>query len=410
MDNEQGAILLAGLAEFKPFGHPARFVDSATVLNDDRHLALKLKLQGQPKRFGLLASPRLRESPATMLREGTPAESGMRPDAKATIDEICRAWAEDSGEPFVTLVARNGVIVTHAAFGVDAGGTPVTKDYRCWVASITKSVTALLFSQFVDQGVIGWDDPLSSVFPDYPRNDPHVPTFRQCLTHTSGLSGHGEFGGMRNPHLENIILNGIDVNEPGVRYAYCGTGFELVAKAMEVMAGKSAVRVYDEHLFRPLGFGDVPIGNASSDGEFTAMELAVLAQWVANGGSYGTNEYITPGTFAELLPQPVSAPDRGGIAEQGIGLHPIRHLKPGVPANSKRSEDLLFSPSTIGHGSFSGCIFLIDPEQQLIVTQVRKKSGPRSAEWTHKFFQAIAAATTPTPAQSTPTSSPSTAQ
>jgi CubicO group peptidase (beta-lactamase class C family) len=215
---------------------------------------------------------------------------------------------------------------------------------------------------------------------------------------------------MRNPHLENIILNGIDVNEPGLRYAYCGTGFDLVAKAMEVMAGKSAVRIYDDHLFHPLGFGDVPIGNASSDGEFTATELAVLAQWVANRGSYGTKEYITPETFAELLPKPVTVPDRGSIAEQGIGLHPIRHLKPGSPANSKRPEDLLFSTSTIGHGSFSGCIFLIDPEQQLIISQVRKKSGPRSAEWSQKFFQAVAAAVetpTPSPARSMPTSTPS---
>lgn len=411
MDNEQGAILLAGLAEFRPLGHPARYVDSASVLNDDHHLSLKLKVQGQRKKWAPLALPRLRESPATVLRAGTPAEAGMRPDAKATIDAVCRAWAEDSGEPFVTVVARHGVIVTHEAFGVDPAGQPVTREYRCWVASITKSVTAILFSQFVDQDMVDWDDPLSAVFPDYPKNDPHVPTFRQCLTHTSGLSGHGEFGGMRNPHLENIILNGIDVNEPGIRYAYCGTAFELLAKAMELMAGKSAVRIYDEHLFRPLGFGDVPIGNASSDGEFTAMELAILAQWVANRGSYGPKEYITPETFGELLPRPVEVPDHVGVAEQGIGLHPIRHLKPGAPANSKRPDDLLFGPHTIGHGSFSGCIFMIDPDQHLVVAQVRKKSGLRSERWTQKFFQAVAAAVeTPTqsPARSTPTSSPST--
>jgi CubicO group peptidase (beta-lactamase class C family) len=413
MDNEQGAILLAGFAEFKPLGHPARFVDSATVLNDDHHLALKLKVQRPRKEFRPLAPPRHRESPATVLRQGTAAEAGMRPDDKAMIDAVCRAWAEDTSEPFVTVVARHGVVVTHEAFGVDPSGRPITRDYRCWVASITKSVTALLFSQFVDQGLVDWDDRLSAVFPDYPPNSPHVPTFRQCLTHTSGLSGHGEFGGMRNPHYENIILNGIDVNQPGSRYAYCGTGFELVAKAMELMARTSAVRVYDEHLFRPLGFGDVPIGNASSDGEFTAMELAILAQWVANRGSYGGKEYITSETFAELLPTPVTVPPHDGVAEQGIGLHPIRHMKPGAPAGSKRSEDLLFSPATIGHGSFSGCVFLIDPQQQLVIAQVRKKSGPRSAEWSQKFLQAVADAVEPptsSPVRSTPTSSPSNAQ
>ena len=391
IDSEKGAILLAGLAEFQPLGRPARFVESAAVLNDDYHLALKLKAQGLQQRVRALQPPRRLDPPATTLHEGTLAEAGMSPDAKAKIDEVCRAWAEDTGEPFVTLVARRGVIVTHEAFGRDPSDQPIARDYRCWVASITKTVTALLFSQFLDQRLIALDDPLSVVFPDYPKNDPHVPTFRQCFNHTSGLSGHGDFGGMRNPHLENIILNGIDVNEPNVKYAYSGMGFELAAKAMELVAGKSAVRLYDEHLFRPLGFGDVPIGNASSDGEFTAMELGILAQWVANRGSYGPWEFIAPRTFDLLLPEPLRVPDHGFVEDEGIGLHWIRHAQPGAPPNSKRAEDLLFGPRTLGHGSFSGCIFVVDPEQQLVITQVRKHSGPRSAEWSARFFQTIAA-------------------
>jgi CubicO group peptidase (beta-lactamase class C family) len=249
-----------------------------------------------------------------------------------------------------------------------------------------------LFSRFVDQGLVALDDPLSAVFPDYPKNDSHVPTFRQCLNHTSGLSGHGDHGGMRNPHLENIVLNAIDVNTPGAKYAYSGLGFELAAKAMEILAGKSAVRIYDEALFRPLGFRDVPIGNASSDGEFTAMELGVLAQWVANRGSYGPWEFITPQTFEKLMPEPVRVADRGYADDEGMGIHWVRHLKAGAPPGSKRTEDLLFSPRTLGHGSFSGCIFVIDPEQQLVITQVRKQSGQRSGEWSPRFFQAIAAA------------------
>lgn len=32
----------------------------------------------------------------------------------------------------------------------------------------TKTVTAILFSQFLDQGLIDLDDSLATVFPDYP--------------------------------------------------------------------------------------------------------------------------------------------------------------------------------------------------------------------------------------------------
>jgi CubicO group peptidase (beta-lactamase class C family) len=389
-DSQVSAVVMAGLAESKPLGRPARFVESVDVLNEDYHLTLKLKLQGLKDQVRPLKPPRRRTPPAAILHEGSIREAGMLPDAKAKIDAVCRAWAADTDEPFVTLVARRGVVITHEAFGKDHADKPIDTEYRCWVGSITKTVTAMLYSQFLDQGLIDLDDSVVSVFPDYPKNSPHVPTFRQCFNHTSGLSGHGNFGGVRNPQLENIILNGIDVNEPGVRYAYSGMGYELAAKAMEIVAGKSALRLYDEHLFRPLNFGDVPIGNASSDGQFTAMELGILAQWVANRGSYGKREFISPRTFARLLPEPLRVTQRTGVKDEGIGLHWVRHLKPGSRRNSTRPEDQLFSPRTVGHGSFSGCIFVIDLEHDLVIAQARRQGGPRRGEWSARFFQTIA--------------------
>jgi CubicO group peptidase (beta-lactamase class C family) len=389
-DSEAGATLLAGLAESKPLGRPARYVDSVDVLNEDFHLALKLKLQGMSQHVRPLRPPRRRAVPAAALHEGELVDAGVNAEAKARIDAVCRAWAEDSGEPFVTFVARHGVIVTHEAFGNDKSGKPISLEYRCWVGSITKSVTALLFGQFLDQQLIDLDESLATVFPDYPKNDPHVPTFRQCLNHTSGLSGHGDFGGVRNPHLENVILNAIDVNEPNTRYSYSGNGYELAAKAMEFVAGKSFMRLYDDHLFRPLNFGDVPMGNASSDGQFTAMELAVLAQLVANRGSYGDLEFISPRTFDRLLPEPLHVADRGSVRDEGIGMHWIRRLKRDAPPDSKSAEDQLFSSRTVGHGSLSGCIFFIDLDRQIVVTQARRQTGPRHGEWSNRLFQTIA--------------------
>jgi CubicO group peptidase (beta-lactamase class C family) len=288
------------------------------------------------------------------------------------------------------VVARHGVIVTHEAFGRDANGRATPLDYRCWVASLTKTVTSLMFSQFLDQGLIELDAPVSSVFPDYPVEDPHVPTFRQCLNHTSGLTGHGDFGGMKNPQLENVLLNGIDAIEPNSRYAYSGMGYELAAKAMEIVCGKASARIFEDHLFQPLGFGDAVMGNASSDGEFTAFELAVLGQLVANQGRYGSMEFISAETFQSLLPQPIRVHDGMLTEGQGLGLHRISHRRMGATTDSTRTDDLLFGPRTIGHGSFSGCVLLVDPDQNLVITMVRRQTGPRHADWSNKFFQTIA--------------------
>ena len=205
--------------------------------------------------------------------------------------------------------------------------------------------------------------------------------------------------------LENIILNSIDIDEPNIRYCYSGSGYELAAKAMEIAAGQSAVRLYVKHLFQPLHFGDATIGNASSEGHFTAMELAILAQLIANRGSYGDMELISPSTFERLLPQSLGVPDSSSVEDEGIGLHWVRRLKPDAPPNSERADDLLFSSKTVGHGSLSGCIFMIDLEQQLVVAQVRRQCGPRYAKWSAEFFQAIADAMTDDGATPTRTAS-----
>ena len=377
LDSEQSASLLAGLADAEPLGHPARFIESTDVMNQDFHLALKLKQLKLDQQTRPFLPPRRLVQPAPVLHSGTTAEAGVVDDATARLDAVCREWYDDTHEPFVTLVARRGVILLHKAYGNDANGQPIDLEYRCWVASITKTVTAMLFARFVDQRLLDLDDPLASVFPDFPKNDPHVPTFRQCFHHTSGLSGGNNLGGMRNPHLENVVLNGIDVNEPAAKYAYSGMGMEVTAKAMEIVTGKSAPRLYHSGLFEPLGFGDVVMGNASSDGEFTALELGILAQTVSNRGTYGEMQLFSDSIFESLLPEPLNIPGQAELTE-GIGLHWRLRGTRG------------FSERTVGHGSFSGCIFIIDLENDLVITQVRAKTGERHGEWSQRFFETAA--------------------
>lgn len=389
MDREQGAILVAGIAETPELGRPKQFHEWTLSVHSQRHLDLKLKRMGIESPSPGLNPPRQRSVSAPVIRSGTCEEAGVPEHAKRTIDSFCEEWASATKEPFVTLVAKNGVIVTHAPFGTDPYGRSIDLDYRCWVASITKTVTSILFSQFVDQGLIELDWTLDRVFPDYPAEASYIPTFRQLLNHTSGLSGHGEWGGMFNPYLENIVLNGIDTNEPGKKHEYCGLGFELVAKAMEIKTGKCAARIYHEHLFAPLGMQGVIMGNASSDGEFTAMELAIFGQWLANRGSYGEHQFIAPETFAEMLPSPSKEEKVAG--DHGLGLHRIRHRR--VDAEAKEQGSLLFSENAFGHGSFSGCILVIDPDQQLVIVQSRKRFQSTDDAYWARFFQVVADAT-----------------
>lgn len=388
--SEEGAILFTGLSEAEPLNRKPTSLESAVARNEDYHLALKLKVMNLSSKVRPLSAPRRRSTPAPVLHVASEGEAGFKPGAKERLDAISREWAAATEEPFVTLVARHGAIITHEAFGT-ANGSPVTLDYRADVASITKTVTAILFAQFLDQGLLKLDDPVSVAFPDYPLGSPHVPTFRHCFHHVSGIEGHGTWGGVRHPHLENIILNGLDALRPGSQSIYAGLNLDIIGKAMENVSGKTARRLLYEHLFQPLGLGDIPMGDLGAGLQPTAYQLGVLAQWLANRGSYGDLEFVSEETFQKMLPEELSKRYPGVPPEQyGLALGCKPDLRLGAALGTTSTHDLIFSPGTLSHGSLTQCILRVDPERDVIVVQVRRGGGKEPGDWARRYLQAVA--------------------
>jgi CubicO group peptidase (beta-lactamase class C family) len=133
------------------------------------------------------------------------------------------------------------------------------------------------------------------------------------------------------------------------------------------------------------------IEDGSAGARFTALDLAKLAQWLVNRGSYGGMEFISAQNFQQLLPEDLNLRYPGVTSEvEGIGMHWMYDRKPGAPANSTCPEDLILSTQTLGHGSLSSCILRADLENQLIVVQIRRHAGPRFGEWQTKFLQTVA--------------------
>ena len=387
---QHGAILLASLLEAKPTDKPMTVTESPMVMNDEFHLALKLKLLGAGGKTRPLAPPKKLEKPAPVIREGTLAEAGMKPDAKQKIDALCAKWAEDSGEPFTILVARHGVIVTEAAFGKQPDGAPVDLGYRTDVMSITKAVSGMLFSRFLDQGYCKLDDPIAAWVPGFPAKGEKALTYRMLFTHTSGFEGHGEWGGIHNPWLDNVALDGLAALHPGRMHVYNGMGYDLAGKAMEYMTGTSIVRLFHDHLFRPLGINDVSLNDLAFGANLTSHELGILGQWLVNHGCYGDKRFISEETFQKLLPVDLSEYYPAVKVNWGIGLTWMPEHKPGTPPDSLDPKDMIFGPRTVGHGSASSCILRADLDHDLVVVQIRRTAGPKYAEYGMQFFQLIA--------------------
>ena len=168
------------------------------------------------------------------------------------MNKICKAWINDDGSPFDMVIAKDGEIIFHNAFGDDAFGK-FTINTPTEIASITKLITGVLFAQFVDQGLIGIDDPVGKYLPDFQIRGPQAVTMRHLFTHTGGFYGHGLFGGVHNHWLDNTLSYIIREDTVGTEYRYNGTGYDLAGKVMEIITGKSVFRLFHEYLYEPLG-------------------------------------------------------------------------------------------------------------------------------------------------------------
>jgi CubicO group peptidase (beta-lactamase class C family) len=388
-NTEGGAIFLSWLDEVTKSGAPASAMEAPDVRNDDYHLRLKLKLAGRDKDLHPLAAPTTRAGgPAPVLRTGTPAEAGVKPGAKASIDAACQRWAEESGEPFTVLVARHGVIVTHAAFGKTEDGKPLGLDFRNEVASITKALTGMLFSRFVDQGLVAIDDPVGNYLPGYPTKGKYALTFRHLFTHTTGLEGHANWGGIHNPYLDNVILDGLPALKPGEVHIYNGMGYDLAGKAMEYIAGANVARLMNDGLFAPLGLTDVPpVYDLAFSAQLTAYDLGVLAQCMANRGSYGGKQLLSEETFAKTLPVQLKQYWPALDVEWGIGLTPYRERREG--ADAKDPSSLLLGDNVVGHGSATSCVLRVALDKDVTVAMIRRTAGDKYDEHLRDVLTAV---------------------
>jgi len=362
----RGAVLAAGMAEMKPLARELSPMDSPLIINDEFHLALKRKVLGvSAVSYPPLALPkRLEGPPAIALHPGTLENAGVTAEGVDAIRRECQRWYEETKEPFAVLLARHGIVFLHEGFGME-------KDRPTWTASITKALTGLMFAQFVDQGLISIDDPVGKFLPGFPTQGDKAVTLRHCFTHTSGLSGHGEWGGMHNPWLDSVVASGLEYLEPGTQWGYTGMGFELGGKVMEIVTGKSISRLFYEHFYEPLGIRTFYLEDLGGDARLNAEELGRVAQLLLNRGAYGDRQFFSPQTFELLKPQPLSHFYPGVDHQYGIGLC-WRNVEPWmVEQFAVDKTKPILGKNVIGHDGASGSILRADFDNDLVLTQAR---------------------------------------
>jgi len=374
------------------YPHPpadGSFDENQWVL-DEQQIAIKRKILGVEDKFPALKPPQTMTESAPVLHPGNVAEAGFKPESIAAIRTACRNWYNDSKEPFVALVARHGIIVFNEAFDNLVSGT-TTVDTPKHMASITKTMSASLFAEFMDQGFVSLDDPVGKILPDFPLQGDGVFTWRATFMHIAGI--HMKAGSGRevhNAYSDNYVVDLLPCLKVGVEHKYNNMDTELTAKAMELMTGKSVLRLLKDYLFIPLGMStrssDVCHGSMA-----TALDAAKLGQMLLNQGAYGNMRFFSPETFKKMLPVRMKTfwPNAKFDIPWGMGLTYFNERDPdagkdGVPANKT-----LLSKMTFCHGAASGAVLRVDPVNDVVVTVVRTQQGPNYKPNLYKFLKAV---------------------
>lgn len=195
-----------------------------------------------------------------MLCAAAPAISAPNLDTfRKQLDTFVETQMHTQKVPGIAIaVLRNGKIVVAKGYGwanVELN-VPVTTETMFQSGSVGKMFTAAAVMTAVEQGKMDLNDPVSKYLPDAPASW-HPITIRQMLTHTSGLPNAGADFDLRRDYTDDELVKTfypmtLDF-EPGARWSYSNTGYQLLGILVKKATGQSYLDILGTHVFKPLG-------------------------------------------------------------------------------------------------------------------------------------------------------------
>ncbi|MEC5394740.1 serine hydrolase domain-containing protein [Bergeyella sp. RCAD1439] len=164
------------------------------------------------------------------------------------------------------LVAKGDEIVyeNYRGFAQEGQTQPIDGNTPLHVASVSKTITAMMVLKLAEAGMLGLDDPLTRFFPKFPY--PGI-TVKMLLNHRSGLPKYEHFIDhieAKEPVLSQKFIHNSEVLDLLIRYKpeaarnpdtgfmYCNTNYALLALIVEKVTGVDFPEAARQMVFRPL--------------------------------------------------------------------------------------------------------------------------------------------------------------
>lgn len=186
----------------------------------------------------------------------------MPADPATCIDSIMSTYHRNGLFSGTVLVKHKGLAVQTKGYGLanEESGVPNDVQTRYRIGSLSKTFTAMLIMQLVQEGACQLTDTIGRYLPGYVHGGI---TIAQLLCHSSGIPSYSRspiaLAAMvqkEYPVSALIRQYGSDPLEfiPGTAFRYSNTGYLLLAGIIEQITHKPLKAVLEERLFQPLGF------------------------------------------------------------------------------------------------------------------------------------------------------------
>jgi D-alanyl-D-alanine carboxypeptidase len=225
--------------------------------------AVLLSLLAAPAHAATTAAPSGsdRMTPVAGPRLAAPDDAGLR--------EVLRTAMTQGAPGAMARIDDQGTVHQLAEGVADrATGRALSTKDRFRVGSVSKSFSAVVLLQLVDEGKLDLDTSVNTYLPGLLPDDRI--TVRHVLSHRSGLYDYTDdmfaqtvpgFESVRNKvftyqQLVDLSLKKPLNNAPGAAYSYSNTNFVVAGMLIEKLTGHSVRTEYQNRIFKPLNLAD----------------------------------------------------------------------------------------------------------------------------------------------------------
>jgi len=227
---------------------------------------------------------------------------------KAKLDQLFdRLLEKNKGMGSLTL-AKDGNVLYSRSFGYSQiNGNekkPLTAETKYRIGSITKTFTAVMIFQLVEEGKLKLTDTLDKFFPQIP-NAAKI-TIGQILSHRSGihnLEADGSWGMQPRTKDEVVarIAQGQPDFEPDARHLYSNAGYVLLGYIVEKVGGKPYQEALKERITSKIGLKDTYLGAGNTD---PSKNEALSYRYIGGWREAAELDFSVPGGAGSILSTP----------------------------------------------------------------------------------------------------------